>query len=205
MAWDAAIASALLTCDANFEAFSDATKAIVITPNPREICSFSFSIASEVGEADDLEVQILGGHRLISGSAILASSTDTLIGLAIGDTQADDYYMGMYLNMIQGGELKDVREIADYDKTGGTVEDQCTLVRALSGTPSTAEQCSIYHMRAVSQFIITAETILTEDLPQNSGVNVMGYPFLIARARSTGGTNAHIALMSYALDGVSAT
>lgn len=202
MAWAAFVSSELLTCDANFEAFHDGTDAIVISLNPRELLDMNFTIASEVGEADDLEIQILGGARVVSASAILASSTDTLIGLAAGDTEADDYYMGMYLNMTQGGETKDLREIADYDKTGGTVEDQCTLVRALSGTPSTAEQCSIYHMRAISQFIITAETVLTEDLPQNSGVTVMGFPFIIARARSTGGTNAHIALMTYTKDNV---
>lgn len=203
MAWATFVSSELLTCDANFEAFHDGTDAIVITLNPRELLDMNFTIASEVGEADDLEIQILGGARVVSGSAILVSSTDTLIGLAAGDTEADDYYMGMYLNMTQGGETKDLREIADYDKTGGTVEDQCTLVRALSGTPSTAEQCSIYHMRAISQFIITAETALTEDLPQNSGVTVMGYPFIIARARATAGNDAHIALMTYTKDNVS--
>lgn len=204
MAWATFVSSELLTTDANFESFHDGTDAIIISLNPRELLDLNFTIASEIGEADDLEIQILGGNRVVSGSAILASSTDTLIGLATGDTEADDYYMGMYLAMTQGGETKDIREIADYDKTGGTVEDQCTLVRALSGTPSTAEQCSIFHMRAISQFIITAETALTEDLPQNSGVTVMGFPFIIARARATAGNDAHIALMTYTKDGVSA-
>ncbi len=204
MAWATFVSSELLTCDANFEAFHDGTDAIIISLNPRELLDLNFTIASEIGEADDLEIQILGGNRVVSGSAILASSTDTLIGLAAGDTEADDYYMGMYLAMTQGGETKDIREIADYDKTGGTVEDQCTLVRALSGTPSTAEQCSIFHMRPISQFIITAETTLTEDLPQNSGITVMGFPFIIARARATTGVDAHIALMTYTKDGVSA-
>lgn len=204
MVWDGFISSELLTCDANFEAFHDGTIAILLQPNPRELLDKIFTIASEVGETDDLEIQVLGGNRVVSGSAILVNSTNTLIGLAIGDTEADDYYRGMYLGMTQGGETKDIREIADYDKSGGTVEDQCTLVRALSGTPATAEQCSIYHMRPISQFIITAETTLTEDLPQNSGLTVMGFPFIIVRARSTGATDAHIALMTYDKDGVSA-
>ena len=204
MAWDAFASSELLTCDANFEAFHNGTDAIIISTTPREFVDFNFTIASEVGEVDDLEIQILGGNRVVSASAILASSTDTLIGLASGQTEADDYYMGMYLAMTQGGETKDIREISDYIKTGGTVEDQCTLVRALSGTPSTAEQCSIFHMRPVSQFIIKAETTLTEDLPQNGGVLLVGHPYYIARARSTGGTDAHIALMTYTPDGVSA-
>ena len=204
MAWASGVSSELLTCDANFEAFHDGSKAIVLTLNPRELLDLNFTIASEVGEVDELEIQVLGGNRVVAGSAPLASSTDTLIGLASGDTEADDYYMGMYLNMQQGGELKDVREISDYLKTGGTVEDQCTLVRALTGTPSTAEQCDVFHMRPIAQFLIIAETTLTEDLPQNSGISVMGFPYVIARARSTGGTDAHIALMTYTKDGVSA-
>ncbi len=204
MAWSTFTSSELLTCDANFEAFHDGTDAIVLTLTPRELLDLNFTIASEVGEADDLEIQVLGGNRVVDGSAVVANTTDTLIGIAVADTEADDYYMGMYLNMTTGGETKDIREIADYDKTGGTAEDQCTLVRALTGTPSVAETCSIYHMRPISQFIIVAETTLTEDLPQNSGVTVMGFPYIIVRARATGGTDAHIALMTYAKDGVSA-
>ena len=203
MAWSTFTSSALLTCDANFEAFDDGTDAHIITLNPRELLDLNFTIASEVGETDDLEIQVLGGNRVVSASAILVSSTDTLIGLASGQSETDDYYMGMYLVMTQGGETKDVREIADYDETGGTVEQQCTLVRALSGTPSTAEQCSVFHMRPIAQFIITAETVLTEDLPQNGGLTVIGYPYIIARARSTGATDAHIALMTFTKDGVS--
>ncbi len=204
MAWSTPISSALLTTDANFEAFHDSSDAIVITLNPRELLDLNFTIASQVGEADDLEIQVLGGNRVVDGSAVVANTTDTLIGIAVADTELDDYYMGMYLGMTTGGETKDIREISDYDKTGGTTEDQCTLVRALTGTPTVAETCSIYHMRAIAQFLITAETTLTEDLPQNSGVTVMGFPYIIVRARATAGVDAHIALMTYTKDQVSA-
>ncbi len=206
MAWSAFTSSALLTCDANFEAFHDGTDAIVLTLNPRELLDLNFTIASEVGEMDDLEIQVLGGNRVVSASAVVTNTTDTLIGIAVADTELDDYYMGMYLLMDagEGGESKDIREISDYDKSGGTAEDQCTLVRALTGTPSVGETISIYHMRPISQFTITAETALTEDLPQNSGVTVMGFPFIIVRARATAGNDAHIALMTYTKDGVSA-
>ena len=200
MAWSH-VTSAVLTCDANFEAFDDATNAIVLTPNPRELVNFTFSIASEVGETDDLEIQILGGQRITTGNALDAVTSATVMDLdTAADTQADDYYMGMYFLMTSGGEVKDVREIVDYTNSN----DRTTLVRALSGTPSATETYDIFNLSVASQFIITAETTLTEDLPQKGGVLVVGYPFLIARARATGGTNAHLALMSYSMDGVSA-
>lgn len=201
MAWATLVESELLTCDANFEAFIQGVNAIVISLNPRELLSMTFSIASEIGEADDLEIQILGGHQITDGNGLDAVTSDTVIDLnTTSDTEANDYYMGMYFNMTSGGETGDVREIADYTNSN----DRVTLVRALTGQPTASETYAIYHMHTISQFIITAETTLTEDLPQNSGVTVIGYPFIIARARSTGGTDAHIALMSYRLDGVSA-
>ncbi len=200
MARSAVVESELLTCDANFEAFHDGTKAIIISPNPRELFTFSFSIASEVGELDDLEIQILAGHLITTGNGLDAVTSSTVMDLdTAADSEANDYYMGMYFNMTTGGELKDIREIEDYVNT----DDRITLVRALSAAPAAAETYDIYHMSVMSQFIITAELNLTEDLPQNARIDVMGPAKLIARARSTGGTDAHIALMSYQGDGVS--
>ncbi|KKN79579.1 hypothetical protein LCGC14_0337830 [marine sediment metagenome] len=199
MAWGTATTSALLTTDANFEAFDDGTNAIVLSLNPRELVDLVFSIASEIGEADDLEIQILGGSRIINNGITGTITSDTVIDLAAGDNEANDFYMGMYFLMTTGGEIKDVREIVDYVSS----TDAATLVRALSGTPTITETYDIFHMRAIAQFIITAETVLTEDLPQNAGVTISGVPFVIARARSTGATDAHIALMTYRVDGVS--
>ncbi len=194
------VESELLTCDANFEAFHDGTKAIIISPNPRELVSFTFSIASEVGELDDLEIQILAGQLITTGNGLDAVTSSTVMDLdTAADSEANDYYMGMYFNMTTGGELKDIREIADYTNS----DDRITLVRALLGAPTAAETYDIYHMAPYSQFKIKSEQTLTEDLPQNARVDVMGPAKLIARARSTGGTDAHIALMSYQLDGVS--
>ncbi len=200
MAWASSVTSTALTCDANFEAFDDGTNAIVISLNPRELLDMNFSIASQVGELDDLEIQILGGQRIINNGITGTITSTTVIDLAAGDNEANDFYMGMYFLMTSGGEVKDVREISDYVSS----TDAATLVRALTGTPTITETYDIFHMRAISQFIITAETALTEDLPQNAGVTVLGYPFVIARARATGGTNAHEALMTYTKDGVSA-
>ena len=199
MARASVVVSALLTCDANFEAFHDGTKAIIISPNSRERASLTFSIASEVGEVDDLEIQICGGQLISTGNALDAVTSDTIMDLdTAADSEANDFYMGMLFNMTTGGELKDVREIADYTNAN----DRITLLRALSGTPSAAEIYDIYHMTSMQQFIITAEITLTEDLPQTARLEVEGPGKLIVRARSTGGTDAHIALMSYQLDNV---
>ncbi len=198
--WASPVTSALLTCDANYEAFHDGSAAIVIFPNPREICQFTFSIASEVGEVDDLEWQILGGNRIINYGITGTIGSTTVIDLAAGDSEADDFYMGMHFLMTSGGELKDLREIVDSVNS----TDAVTLIRALSGTPTITETYDIFNMGEVDQGTITAETTLTEDLTQKALVAVSGYPCLIARARSTGGTDAHIALMTYTLDNVSA-
>lgn len=202
MARDGFVSSALLTCDANFEAFHDGTTAIVIEPAPREITDFTFSIASEVGEVDDLEIQILAGHRVVTDSVTQTITSSTVFELADADDEAADYYMGMYALMTSGGEVADLREISDMTTSGST--PTITLVRALSGTPSTTETCDVFHLGVIAQFIITAETALTEDLPQNAFIKASSYPVIIARARSTGATDAHIALMSYNGDGVSA-
>lgn len=201
MAWGTLVESATLTTDANFEAFNDGTNAIEIFLNPRERLSITVSIASEVGEVDDLEVQVLGGHRITSGNGLDAVTSSTVLDLnTTADAEADDYYMGMYFLMTTGGETADVREIVDFTSAADTV----TLIRALSGTPTAAETYNIYHMRALSNFVVIAETTLTEERPQNDGIVVTGVPYVLVRARSTGATDAHIALLSYRLDGVSA-
>ncbi len=202
MAWATFVSSELLTCDANFEAFHDGTDALVLTLNPRELMTMMFSIASEVGETDDLEIQILGGTRVVSGSVTQTITSTTVLEMADADDEAADYYMGMYFRMTTGGEVADVREISDMTTSGGT--PTVTLVRALSGTPTAGETCDVFHMAKISQFIITAETTLTEDLPQNATVTVQGYQYIIARARATSNNDAHIALMTYQKDGVNA-
>lgn len=201
MAWATFVSSELLTCDANFEAFDDGTNAIVITLNPHELLAMAFSIASEVGETDDLEIQILGGSRITTGNGLDAVTSATVMDLdTAADSEADDYYMGMYFLMTSGGEVADLREVSDYTNAN----DRITLARALSGTPSAAETYDIFHMSAIAQFLVIAETVLTEDLPQNATITVSGYEYIIARARATGATDAHAALMTYQKDGVSA-
>lgn len=203
MAWSAPITSAALTCDANYECLLDSSgDPLVIEPNPREIVDFIFSIASEVGETDNLEWQILAGHRIIEDSAMGTVGGTTIIDVASGDNQANDYYMGMYFLPTSPGvtEVGDLREIIDYVSS----TDALTLIRALTGTPTIGELYDIFHLKEIAQGIITAETALTEDLSQNGGpVPLAGYSVLIPRVRATGGTDAHEALVTYATDGVS--
>lgn len=201
MAWASATQSELLTTDANWEAFHDGSSAIVIALNPYEVASFIFGISSLIGETDNLEWQILGGHRVSNGLATGTIGSTTVLDLHATDAaEANDYWVGQYFVMTSGGETKDVREIIDFVSS----TEAATLVRALSGTPTETETYAIYAMSEIASGSITSETTLTEDLPQNAASTVSGYPFLIARARATGGTDAHIALMTYSVNNVSA-
>ena len=209
MSWRTATTSALLTTDAAFEMFvhTDGSP-VIIFPKPREVLHFVFSIASEVGEVDTLDWQVLGGNRIIKDGILpqVAESTSAL-GIAIADQQGnDDYYMGMYFNMTSGGEIGDLRVIADYDDAGGAAAALVTLEAALTGTPSAAETYSIYHLSEIvdGSGSITSETALTEALPQNAEFGASGYPCLIPRVKAGGGTDAHIALLTYTRDGVDA-
>ena len=209
MAWRTPITSAVLTCDANFECFLDsAGSPLIIRPNPREIVHFVFTIASEVGETDDLDWQVLAGHRIINNGIIPAGGvTDASnIGLAAGDSESDDFYMGMYFLMTSGGEIGDMRLIADYDETGGAEERLVILEAALTGAPTALETYDIYHLSQATDGsgTITAETTLTEALPQNAEFATSGYSTLIPRAKSSGSTDAHLALCTFAIDGVDA-
>ena len=203
MAWKTPVTSLAVTCDAAYECLlSAADTPIIIEADPREVAHFVFSIGSEVGETDTLDWQVLGGHRIIQGSALSDSTDASNIDLAVADAQADDYYMGMYLMMTSGGEQGELRLIGDYVNS----TNLAILVTALSGTPSAGETYDIYHLSQVvdGSGSITSETTLTEALPQNAEFGASGYPVLIPRVKAGGGTDAHLAYMTYALDGVAA-
>ncbi len=208
MSWRPPTTSALLTTDAAFEMFvhTDGSP-VILFPKPREVFHFVFTIASEVGETDTLDWQVLGGNRVVKDSILpqVASST-TAIGIALANTQVDNYYLGMYFNMTSGGETGDLRLVTAYDQSGGADEDLITLQAALTGTPSAAETCSLYHLSQVvdGSGSITSETTQTEALPQNAEFGASGYPCLIPRVKAGGATDAHIALLTYTRDGVDA-
>jgi hypothetical protein len=181
---------------------------IIIFLKPREVVHFVFTIASEVGETDTLDWQVLGGNRLIKDN-VMASVTDSSnIGMTASTamTQADNYWLGQYFNPTSGDEIGDLRLITAYDVADGASAELITLQAALSGTPTVGETASIYHL---SQIVdgsgnITSETVQTEALPQNAEFGASGYPVLIPRAKSGGATDAHIALLTYTIDGVDA-
>ena len=203
MAWRAPVTSALLTCDANYEMFLDTSgNPIILFPKPREVIHFVFTIASEIGEVDTLDWQVLGGNRIINDSALSAVTDAFNVDCAVADNQANDYYMGMYLNMSNGGEAGELRLIGDY----ATATNLLTFVTALSGTPDAGELYDIYHLSEVVDGFgsITSATTLTEALPQNAEFGASGYPCLIPRVKAGGGTDAHIALLTYSIDGVDA-
>lgn len=203
MAWRAPITSAILTTDANYEMFLDtSSNPIIIFPKPREVIHFVFSIAGEVGTTDTADWEVLGGNRIITDSATGTITSDTIIDLAAGDNQANDFYLGMYFNMTSGGEIADLRAIDNYVSS----TDAATLIRALSGTPTLGETYSIYHL---SQTVdgsgsITAVSPLVDNTPGNDEFGASGYPVLIPRGRASAGNDAHPMLLTYTIDGVDA-
>ncbi|MEE9598162.1 MAG: hypothetical protein V3V96_15430 [Acidiferrobacterales bacterium] len=203
MAWRVPVTSLLRTLTDNDEFYpflSAAGVPIIIFPKPREVVHFVFSIASEVAEANAMDWQVLGGNRIIKDSALSDTTDGSNIDLAVADNQADDYYMGMYLEMTSGGEQGEFKLITDYV----TASNLAILENALSGTPTAGETYSIYHMAQVvdGSGSITAEQTLTEALPQNAEFGASGYPCLIPRAKSS--SDDHVALLTYTIDGVSA-
>ncbi len=203
MSWRTPISSALRTLTNNDEwyPFLDTSgNIIIIEPKPRDVVHFVLSIASEVGEAQDMDWQVLGGHRIIQGSALSDVTDASNIDIAVVDNQANDYYMGMYFNMTTGGEAGELRLVDDY----ATATNLISFFVALTGTPTAGELYDIYHLSEIldGSGTITAETTLTEDLPQNAEFGASGYPVLIPRARSAG--DNHVALLTYAIDGVDA-
>ena len=203
MAWRAPVTSERLdlSSDGVWRPFVDSDgNAIILFPKPREVVHFVFSIASEVAETTDLDWQVLGGNRIIVSSALGTVADASNMDLASGDSQPNDYYMGMYLNMVSGGEIADLGLIGDYVNS----TDAIVLVSALSGVPTIGELYDIYHLSEIADGSgsITAETTLTEALPQNDEFGASGYPVLIPRAKTT--TDNHIALMTYTIDGVDA-
>jgi len=203
MAWRAPVTSLLRTLTDNSEWYpflSAAGVPIILFLKPREVVHFVFTIASEVGEANDMDWQVLGGNRIIEDGAFSDTDSTTSVDIAVADNQSDDYYMGMYMEITSGGEDGEFKLIVDYvSSTNATV-----LENALSGQPSTGETYSIYHLSEIvdGSGTITAETALTEDLPQNDEFGASGYPCLIPRARSSG--DNHVALLTYTIDGVDA-
>lgn len=204
MAWDTnpTVADAVVAIGNDFEAMQWSSAPEIAT-TPRELHDLVVSIAGVVGApTDDVEVVILGGNKIIAAGVLQSATSTTVVRIAAADSEADDYYNGMFFAMTgAAGEAGEVRQITDYV----TSTDDITLDHALSGTPSAAETYDIFHMRQLERFIIEAADPATRDKPTVDGVQVVGYRYYIVLVRRTGTTDAHGVIASYTGDGVSAT
>ena len=89
MAWDPPVVSAVLTVDNFYEPFLDSSgEPIIIFLKPREVVHFIFS-AGTAGATNTLDWEVLGGNRIITGSALDSVSTDHVLGTV---TNANDKF-----------------------------------------------------------------------------------------------------------------
>ena len=202
MAWSTIVQSAALVVDADYEAFLSASDPIIISLNPRELLSLTFNIDS-VGTTDDIEILVLGGHKVGADADLdgFTSTTDVELETAVHPIGADDEFNGYYLAMITSGNARgDVRLITD----SVAADDGVTLDHAQKGNAAAADPYRLYRLRKMAEFTLDATTAIDEDNPMNGGILVQGVPEVIVMCRRDGSTNAHLVYMSFEKDGVSA-
>lgn len=199
MAYEGETLSAARACGADYEFFTDGTDAIVIALTVKETINLYFNLDA-AGEVDDLEVIVYGLQLISTGNGLDGATADDDLELdTAADGQAlDDFHIGWIIIMTSGDEQGEGRLIVD----SVAADDGVNLSHSLSGQPSAAETYDLYRAIVLSSFQITAETAPTSDLPQHGGVKITGHPLIAVAARATGGTDAHIAWMSYEGDGV---
>lgn len=201
MAWGTFTESTFLTVDANFEFITDGTNAIVLALNPREIVTFTFNVDA-AGTTDDLEIEILQGHRISDGNGLdgTTSTTDYELNTAADSFAVDDDMNGLYLIMTSGDEQGEGRLIVD----SVAADDGVNLSHAFSAQSSAAETYALYRF-APYRFVIDPQTTITSDAQNNDGITAHAghgqYVAIVARA--TGATDAHRVQVGYQVDGVS--
>jgi hypothetical protein len=202
MAWSAVSTTDFLTCDANFEFLVESGQAKIITLNPRETAQLVFNVDA-AGVTDDLEIEILQGHRISNGSGLdgATSTSDVELNTSVDSFTTDDDMNGLYIIMTSGGEAGEGRLIVD----SVAADDGVNLSHALSGTPSATETYALYRFSPF-RFTMDPQTTVDSDNQNNAGITVHGAngEYVAVVARSTGATDAHRVRMSYQLDGVSA-
>lgn len=199
MAFGTVTLSDVVTVDADFEAFQASGAAIAVQLAFGESVSLVFNVDS-AGTTDDVEIEILTGHRVVNGLGLDGAGSATSLNLnTVSDAIAtDDDLNGTYIVMTSGGEAGEFRLITDSAAAG----DAVTLDHALSGTPSAAETYARYRMGA---YVVTirCDTAISEDARHSGEVTVdwRAGEWVVARVRRNGSTNAHRVRMSYQVDG----
>ncbi len=202
MAFGSFTESIFLTVDAAFEFLETAAgTAIVLALNPRETVSILFNVDA-AGTTDDLEIEILQGHRISTGNGLdgATGAADLELDTAADGFSTDDDMNGLYIVMTSGGESGEGRLIIDSVAS----DDGVVLSHDLSGTPSATETYDLYRF-APLRFTMDPQTTLSSDAQNNTGITMSAVngQFVAIVARSTGATDAHRVQLSFQVDGVS--
>ncbi len=201
MAWGSMVESAILPVDAAFEFFTDGTDAIVLELNPQETVTFFFNVDA-AGTADDLEIEILQGHRISNGNGLdgATGADDLELDTVAEAFSSDDDLNGTYIIMTSGDEQGQGRLIID----SVAADDGVNLSHALTGTPSAAETYDRYRFSPF-RFLMDPQTTISSDAQNNDGIAVSAANgrYVAVVARADGGTDAHRVQMSYQRGGES--
>jgi len=202
MAFGTFTESIFLTVDANFEFMeSVAGTAIVLTLNPRETVSILFNVDA-AGTADDLEIEILQGHRISTGNGLdgATGAADIELDTAADGFSTDDDMNGLYIIMTSGDESGEGRLIIDSVAS----DDGVVLSHDLSGTPSATETYDLYRFSPF-RFTMDPQTTISSNAQNNDSItmNAVNGQFVAIVARADGATDAHRIQLSHQVDGVS--
>ena len=202
MAWGTRTDSDILTVDADFEAFVEASDPLLITLNPREIVSITFHVdASDT--TDDLEIEILQGHQLSTGNTLdgLTTTSDFELDTAADGFSTDDDMNGLYIAFITSGSSRGVvRLIIDsVASDDGVVPTHAVITTTAAGDPY-----ALYKMSAF-RFIMDPQTTTSSDAQNNDSITVdaRNGQYVLIVARADGATSTHRVRVSYQVDGVS--
>lgn len=200
MAFGSVVESAFLTvgADYNFIKASGGNAAEIVL-NPRETATLRFNIDT-AGATDDLEIEVLQGHRTSSGNGLAGASAANNVQLNASDGFTTDGDMnGFFITMTSGGEQGEGKLITDSVASNNAV----TLASALSGTPSASETYDLFRLAGVAWRRVDSAAG-SDDNQHNAGVTVdaANGQYVLVRARATGSTDGHRVQMSHQVDGV---
>lgn len=195
----AEIISIALTVGTDYEAFQASSGvAAIVQLNPRELATIHINLDA-VGVADNFEWLLLAGTKMIAGGDwdVVTDASNLDLETAVHPTTIDDEMVGIYVVATSGDESGEFRLITDSTET----DDGITVDHAFSGVPTAGELYDLYRFSAWDSGIIVPLTTVTVDNPQNVITSISGPEYFVVLGRAAGGTDAHLAYMTYQKDG----
>ncbi len=137
-----------------------------------------------------------GTHTLVQGGK---GHHSVFFDTAGHGGKATGYYDGCFILTTAGQELKQINHYL-------TTADQAYTGHSFDSSPALGDLYDLWSLVAVPDAAasITAAVNYPEGAYATDEFGTSGFRYLIPRAKSSGGTDAHIALMMYAIDGVDA-